>query len=58
VVLTLAEEQPAELEKGVLTLRYARYLENAIRQQPDMWLWSHRRWKREWKEEYKNNWIE
>jgi len=58
VVLTLAEEQPAALEKGELTLRYARYLENAIRQQPDMWLWSHRRWKREWKEEYKNNWIE
>jgi KDO2-lipid IV(A) lauroyltransferase len=52
VVLTLAEEQPASLPKGQLTLRYARYLENVIRQQPDMWLWSHRRWKREWKEEY------
>lgn len=52
VVLTLAEDQPASVEKGVLTLRYARYLENVIRQQPDMWLWSHRRWKREWKEEY------
>jgi KDO2-lipid IV(A) lauroyltransferase len=58
VVLTLAEEQPGDLERGELTLRYARYLENAIRQQPDMWLWSHRRWKREWKEEYKKNWIE
>ena len=52
VVLTLAETEPASLEKGQLTLRYARYLENVIRQQPDMWLWSHRRWKREWKEEY------
>lgn len=58
VVLTLAEIQPVDLERGELTLRYARYLENAIRQQPDMWLWSHRRWKREWKEEYKKNWIE
>jgi KDO2-lipid IV(A) lauroyltransferase len=57
VVLTLAEEQPGTLQRGALTLRYARYLENAIRQQPDMWLWSHRRWKRAWKEDYKNNWI-
>jgi KDO2-lipid IV(A) lauroyltransferase len=50
--------EPASLERGVLTLRYARYLENVIRQQPDMWLWSHRRWKRPWKEEYKDLWIE
>jgi Kdo2-lipid IVA lauroyltransferase/acyltransferase len=53
VVLTLAEDQPASLPKGQLTLRYARYLENVIRKQPDMWLWSHRRWKREWKNEYR-----
>jgi KDO2-lipid IV(A) lauroyltransferase len=58
VVFTLAEEQPASLQKGELTLRYARYLEQVIRQQPDMWLWSHRRWKKEWKEEYRKLWVE
>lgn len=57
VVFTLAEDQPASLEKGELTLRYAHYLEDIIRRQPDMWLWSHRRWKREWKEEYATLWI-
>lgn len=57
VVFTLAEVQPANFERGALTLRYARYLEDVIRRQPDMWLWSHRRWKREWKEEYKHLWV-
>jgi Kdo2-lipid IVA lauroyltransferase/acyltransferase len=58
VVFTLAEDQPASLQKGELTLRYARYLEQVIKQQPDMWLWSHRRWKKEWKEEYIKLWVE
>jgi KDO2-lipid IV(A) lauroyltransferase len=57
VVFTLAEMEPGALERGELTLRYAHYLENVIKQQPDMWLWSHRRWKREWKEEYRNHWV-
>jgi KDO2-lipid IV(A) lauroyltransferase len=58
VVFTLAEDQPASLQRGELTLRYARYLEQVIKQQPDMWLWSHRRWKKEWKEEYRKMWVE
>jgi len=58
VVFTLAEEQPASLQRGELTLRYARYLEQVIKQQPDMWLWSHRRWKKEWNEEWRKNWVE
>jgi Kdo2-lipid IVA lauroyltransferase/acyltransferase len=57
VVFTLAEEQPADIQRGDLTLRYARYLEEVIRRQPDMWLWSHRRWKREWQEEYEHLWL-
>jgi KDO2-lipid IV(A) lauroyltransferase len=58
VVFTLAEDQPSALERGKLTLRYARYLEQVITQQPDMWLWSHRRWKKEWNEEWIKNWVE
>jgi Kdo2-lipid IVA lauroyltransferase/acyltransferase len=48
----LSEEAPAALPKGELTRRYAQYLENFIRDHPDMYLWSHRRWKLVWKEEY------
>ncbi|MBA4166519.1 MAG: lysophospholipid acyltransferase family protein [Chitinophagaceae bacterium] len=53
----LCTEDPASLPKGELTRRYVRYLENAIREHPSMWLWSHRRWKREWKREYESLWI-
>jgi Kdo2-lipid IVA lauroyltransferase/acyltransferase len=43
-VETATEEQ--------LTVAFVRYLENIIRQYPEMWLWSHRRWKWDWKPEY------
>jgi Kdo2-lipid IVA lauroyltransferase/acyltransferase len=45
-------EQISSLREGELTLRYAAFLEKTIRQDPSMWLWSHRRWKHEWKPEY------
>jgi len=54
----LAEENPGSLPEGELTRRYIRYLEETISKNPDMWLWSHRRWKHEWKEEYKPLWID
>jgi KDO2-lipid IV(A) lauroyltransferase len=50
--LTLATEDPRALAEGELTSIYIKYLENVIRQHPEMWLWSHRRWKHVWKEEY------
>lgn len=52
IVFTMAEENPKQTEEGELTLRFVRYLEDVIRQNPDTWLWSHHRWKWEWKEEY------
>jgi KDO2-lipid IV(A) lauroyltransferase len=58
IVFTLAEQDPMRLNEGELTLRLARYLENVITEYPDMWLWSHRRWKREWKEEYRKLWVD
>lgn len=51
-------EKAASLAKGDLTRSYVRYLENAIRQHPEIWLWSHRRWKKEWKPEYLRQWID
>lgn len=55
--LEVGSDEPASLPEGELTRRYIRFLENAIRQHPDMWLWSHRRWKHEWKEEFGRLWI-
>jgi KDO2-lipid IV(A) lauroyltransferase len=42
----------AALPEGELTRKYVRWLESVIREEPDMWLWSHRRWKHAWKDEY------
>jgi KDO2-lipid IV(A) lauroyltransferase len=51
-VFTVAEENPTTLTEQELTGKFVKYLEAVIRQYPDMWLWSHRRWKWEWKTEY------
>ena len=36
---------PVSLEEGELTRRHTRLLEQYIREVPELWLWSHRRWK-------------
>ena len=43
---TLAAK-PQETEEGAITLAYAQILEKNIKEQPELWLWSHNRWK--WK---------
>lgn len=55
--LEIGADSPRNLPEGELTRRYIAFLEKAIRRQPDMWLWSHRRWKHNWKEEYAKLWI-
>lgn len=45
-------EDPASMQPGELTLRYIRYIEDRIRERPDNYLWSHRRWKHSYKQEY------
>jgi KDO2-lipid IV(A) lauroyltransferase len=44
----LATMDPMSLPEGELTRRYAQYLERVMTEHPEMWLWSHRRWKNEW----------
>jgi KDO2-lipid IV(A) lauroyltransferase len=51
-VFTVAEEDPLASTEQEITGKFVRYLEDVIRTYPDMWLWSHRRWKWEWKKEY------
>jgi KDO2-lipid IV(A) lauroyltransferase len=54
----LATTDPRSLKEGELTVMFARFLEEVIREQPENWLWTHRRWKREWKPEYEDLWID
>lgn len=54
----LCTSDAASLPNGEITRRYVRYLEKVIREHPEMWLWSHRRWKKEWRPEYKRLWID
>lgn len=50
--IELAILNPKELQHGELTKQYAKFLEKVMAEQPEMWLWSHKRWKLEWKPEY------
>ncbi len=40
-------ETPKETEKGYIMEQYVRHIERFLHEQPDNWLWSHRRWKRQ-----------
>ncbi|MBC7949902.1 MAG: lipid A biosynthesis acyltransferase [Chitinophagaceae bacterium] len=51
-VFTVATEEPTRMTEQELTAKFVEYLENVIRRYPEMWLWSHRRWKWVWKEEF------
>jgi len=55
--IEVGADNPRDLPEGELTRQYISFLEKAIREHPDMWLWSHRRWKHPWKPEYKKLWI-
>ncbi len=51
-VFSVAAEDPQRLTEAELTKKFVLYMEEVIRQYPDMWLWTHRRWKHEWKPEH------
>lgn len=43
--LTLAFEEPRREPEGRITEAFVQYLEKRILEQPETWVWSHRRWK-------------
>lgn len=51
-------DNPMELQPGELTLKYIQYVEKKVRERPDNYLWSHRRWKHPFKTEYANDILE
>ena len=52
IFFEMLEEKPARLKEGELTEKYVDHLQKFISEYPEMWLWSHRRWKWDWKESY------
>lgn len=47
-----------EMKKGELTRLYVKFLESNLKENPSLYLWSHRRWKHEWKDEYTSRWVD
>jgi KDO2-lipid IV(A) lauroyltransferase len=45
--LKLVTKEAKNLEWGYITERHTKMLEKEINKNPDQWLWSHKRWKRE-----------
>jgi KDO2-lipid IV(A) lauroyltransferase len=45
VELKTISKESRDTEPDFITHSYVSMLEESIRNQPDIWLWSHRRWK-------------
>lgn len=54
----LLTDDPNSLPEGELMRRYVAQLEANIQQAPDLYLWSHNRWKRAWAPEYAPLWVD
>jgi Kdo2-lipid IVA lauroyltransferase/acyltransferase len=54
----LCTENAASTELGEITRSFRDFLEKIIREEPYNYLWTHRRWKWEYKETYNDNWID
>ena len=55
---TLITENAATTSSGEITRAFRDFLEKIIREEPHNYLWTHRRWKWDYKEEYNANWID
>jgi Kdo2-lipid IVA lauroyltransferase/acyltransferase len=55
---TVITENAAGMERGVLTRMYRDFLEQVIREHPDNYLWTHRRWRHNYSPEFEKNWID
>jgi len=55
---TFVTYNAGELKNGELTKKYRDFLQEKIKEQPENYLWSHRRWKNEYKKEYEKQWID
>lgn len=54
----LLAADPKALPNGELIRQYVYHLEENIRQHPELYLWSHKRWKHAWKPGYEDQWVD
>lgn len=54
----LITDDPKQFKEGELTKMLVKKTEESIRKRPANYLWSHRRWKHEWKEENRKLWVD
>lgn len=54
----MPSKDPRDMQEGELTAEYVQYVEDCIRKRPANYLWSHRRWKHEYKPEYAPQLVE
>ena len=57
-VCTVFTENGAATGAGDITRGFRDFLEQVIREEPDNYLWTHKRWKWGYKNEYENKWID
>jgi Kdo2-lipid IVA lauroyltransferase/acyltransferase len=55
---SLVDMNPGNSKEGELTRKYVALLEENIRRYPELYLWSHKRWKHNWSEAYEKLWID
>lgn len=53
----MATAAPNDLPEGELTRLFVRHVEDCIRKNPANYLWSHKRWKHAWRNEYAPQWV-
>lgn len=54
----LETKEDSRKDPGAITRQIVQRLEDNIRKEPDSYLWSHRRWKHQWKNEYAPLWVD
>ncbi len=54
---TLCTEDAASTSVGEITAAFRDFLEKIIKEEPANYLWTHRRWKWDYEESYKEKWI-
>ncbi len=57
-VITPLHVYNEKLQSGQITSVFAQSLENAIKKNPENYLWSHKRWKHKYQNEFQKRWIE
>ena len=55
---TVFSENATSTSRGEITRAFRDFLEMIITEEPHNYLWTHRRWKQDYKEAYKENWID